>query len=139
MVSGFIEEYSSTILHFFPSDKNKIYKANKILKDKTNVDFEDLAEQLIKSGTETNADDIRGLLTASSCVSSDIPINVHDNKKTTIADLASIHENNQPDNEIEYKDLKTKTIRAIHELSLFEKKFLLLKGAIDYNEYKTLE
>jgi len=140
MVSGFIEEYSSTILHFFPSDKNKIYKANKILKKSANMTHEELAEELAKTGTETNAEDIRGLLTAASCVSSDVPINIgtNDNKKTTLADLHSISEETQPNNEVETTDLRSKVIRAIHTLSLFEKKFLLLKGVIDINEYKTL-
>lgn len=141
MVSGFIDEYSSTILHFFPSDKNKIYKANKLLKKLSNLTFEELAENLKKTGTETNEEDIRGLLTASSCVSSDVPINVNggdDRKKVTLSDLKPIGEELQPDNKVEYSDLKGKVFCAIQDLSLFEKKFLLLKGVIEIDEYKTL-
>lgn len=51
MVSGFIEEYSNTLIHFYPNDKNKLYKANKLLKDKTNIDYDYVSEELTKSGT----------------------------------------------------------------------------------------
>ena len=30
IVGYYIENYSSTLIHFYPSDKRKIYKANKI-------------------------------------------------------------------------------------------------------------
>jgi hypothetical protein len=140
--SGFIEEYSNTIIHFYPSDKNKIYKANKLLRNKDTTDYEQLAEELNKTDSDTNPEDIRGLLTAASTVSADAPIKAltsfNDNTQPkTLANFIGIEECLQPDRQVEKEDLTKKLIHAIRDnMSLFEKKFLLLKGVIDEDVYR---
>ena len=142
--SGFIEEYSNTIIHFYPSDKNKIYKANKLLKtnqDKDSVDYEKLAEELNKTDSDTNPEDIRGLLTPALTVSADAPIKAlsqgnDGNLAKTLANFIGIEAKLQPDHISEANDLTAKLSHAILALTLFEKKFLLLKGVIDEDGYR---
>ncbi|MGB6976947.1 MAG: hypothetical protein WBE18_05795, partial [Gammaproteobacteria bacterium] len=78
-----IENYSQTMLHFFPQDKRKLYRANKVvgrLKGEAIVDFqaiadavnitpEDSSADFIK--TPTNAEEIAEILAAASTVSAD--------------------------------------------------------------------
>jgi hypothetical protein len=50
MVGNFIEEYSETLIHFYPVDKRKIYRYNKLVRNfPSEIDYEKVA-QLVNAG-----------------------------------------------------------------------------------------
>ena len=66
-----IENYSETPVHFYPSDKRKIYRANKAKKGltKDDINYTDLANTVNNNGpklpTPTDSSEIMNLLAAS--------------------------------------------------------------------------
>ena len=79
--------------HFYPEDRSRLYRSNKILKDvhESNIDYDSLAKKLTEQGSPTTSDEIRELLvSAYGAVSSDTPISVTDTKKTSLSNLAAI-------------------------------------------------
>lgn len=75
IVGNFIENYSETQLHFYPTDKRKIYRANKFAgKHVDGIDFEKLTKEVnheVDAVYRTNPDEIASLMAAASCVSAD--------------------------------------------------------------------
>jgi DNA-directed RNA polymerase specialized sigma subunit len=136
MTSGFIEDYSGgNQMHYYPTDKNLIYKANKILKTESDADHSKLSEKLNATGSNTTPEEIRNLLDSSSMVSADVPFKTDDKKITNIANTTAIETTNQPDNFYESTELSYKLLKSMDKLSLLEKKFLVLKGILSYNDY----
>jgi DNA-directed RNA polymerase specialized sigma subunit len=136
MTSGFIEDYSGgNQMHYYPNDRNKLYKANKILKTESDVDAFQLSEKLNETGTQTTPDEIRDLLESSSTVSADVPFKTDDKKITNISNSTAIDTANQPDNNYETTELSFKLLKSMDKLTLLEKKFLVLKGVLSYNDY----
>lgn len=135
MVGNFIENYSETMVHFYPVDKRKIYRANKLIgKHGENVDFEKLAVQ-VNEGVDTNhhttAEEISSLMAAASCVSSDATVKKDGTEKTeeiSISQKFSIDPSNQPDTLVEENDAMRCMYKAMDKLSVFEKKLLQMKG-----------
>jgi DNA-directed RNA polymerase specialized sigma subunit len=132
MTGNFIENYSETSMHFFPTDKRKIYWANKLIhKHADGVDYERLAAEVNEALQDpllvTNAAEIRTLLSAASTVSADSSVTQTENYVESVARFAAPSEN-RPDTRMEEKDAMQQMLRATSELSLFEKKILLLKG-----------
>lgn len=128
-----IEEYSDTLLHFYPSDKRKIYRANKVQGAKGVLPLDDLAKEVNKNNEvsyETSADELHRLLSASSHVSIDTPIT--DNAKMTETDVSVDHypaeDSVRPDVQVEEREAYRELYKAIGSLSLLEKKLLLMKG-----------
>jgi len=141
MVGNFIEEYSETLIHFYPVDKRKIYRYNKIARNFTNgVDFEDAAQQVnagIKKGGksemseklshQTTAAEIADLAAAASTVSADSSLPTDPDAPEPITRFAA-PESTRPDVQVESRDAMRLMAQAGLSLTVFEKKLLRLKG-----------
>ncbi len=132
MTGNFIEQYSETSIHFFPVDKRKIYRANKLMGRSVDAgDYDQLADK-VNNGVEpahrTNASEIANLMAAASTVSTDTPIGDDEEETVRVADRFAAPADCQPD--VIYE--KTSTMRrlalAVATLTPFEQKLLRLKG-----------
>jgi DNA-directed RNA polymerase specialized sigma subunit len=138
MVGFFIEQYSETMIHFFPTDKRKIYRANKLasrfMQDANNVDWEKLAESVnvgVDDGHKTNANEIASLMLAASTVSADAQVsnNASDGDgENYMLDRFAAQTELQPDKLVEESEAFETMRTAIDDLSIFEAKYLRLKG-----------
>jgi len=140
MVGNFIENYSETLLHFFPVDKRKIYRANKFAGKHVNgIDPEKLTAEVNKDvdpAYMTNPDEIMSLMAGSSCVSADTgtvrgassqgddSINV-----PKLVDRFEAPEDTRPDVRVEQQDALASMYMAIRStLTALEYKFLRMRG-----------
>jgi DNA-directed RNA polymerase specialized sigma subunit len=138
MVGNFIENYSETLLHFFPVDKRKIYRANKLVgKHVGIVNFEKLAEDVnedVDAGYHTTPEEIASLMAASSCVSADTGTVSESASSGSEVDVPKLidrfeaSEDTRPDLMVEEAQAMTAMKLGIGGLTPFEKKFLRLKG-----------
>jgi DNA-directed RNA polymerase specialized sigma subunit len=137
MVGFFIEQYSETMIHFFPTDKRKIYRANKLAsrftQDANNVDWEKLAESVnagVDDAHKTNAHEIASLMLAASTVSADAQVNSSSDGdgECYILDRFAAQAEMQPDRLVEESEALATMRTAIEDLSVFEVKYLRLKG-----------
>lgn len=133
MHGNFISQYSAAMLHFYPSDQRKIYRARKYLSQHTKGEFEikDVVKRVNNNAGEnqkTNDDELSNLIAAASMLSADtkapgeledIPANI--NK------FEAPHES-RPDVQVETNEAMAKMKLAIELLPLFDKKVLRLKG-----------
>jgi DNA-directed RNA polymerase specialized sigma subunit len=133
VVGDLISHYSSTLLHFYPGDKRKIYKANKFKSRHIHGDYEieDLVKEVSKAeGIETTEDEIISLMAATSIVSADT--STPDNsEETNVANNISRYEapeESRPDVQVEMVEAQKMMQTAISKLSLFDRKLLRLKG-----------
>ena len=142
MVGNFIENYSETLVHFFPVDKRKIYRANKVahrLSLGVEVDYEQIAKQ-VNEGIEqlehhTTASEIADLMAAASCVPSGQFSGVIEAREAAMDEESSddsspseAHDGLRPDLLAEEADSYRALANAIQKLSIFEQKVLKLKG-----------
>lgn len=128
-ISGdLIENYSETMLHFYPSDKRKIYRANKV--PKSNEATPDQIADIVNSGPKleslTTGNEIRHLTMAASPLSLDTPID--EQKSSTFSELFVAPDSFRPDLLLENLEEKGNLNKAFDELSVFEKKILKMKG-----------
>lgn len=136
IVGFYIERYSSTLLHFHPVDKRKIYSANKYKSKHLHGDYEieDLVTELSKS-VKTTEDDILGLMAAASIVSTDSSIPNDKGEITSVQD--SVHryaapEELRPDVKFETMESSMLLKEKIKTLPLIDQKLLRLKG-VDFS------
>ncbi len=132
-VGNLIEHYSQTMLHFYPADKRKLYRANKALRKVTDsVDFEELAEKVnlgAAATQHTNATEIADLVSASSCVSLDIGVSsAEDPDKQLPGTWAVASEETRPDVQVEKMDTYRSLATAVAKLNWYEQKLLRLRG-----------
>lgn len=135
MVGNFIENYSETMVHFYPVDKRKIYRANKLIsKYGDKVDYEKLAVEVnqgVENGHHTTPEEISGLMAAASCVSSDATIKQEGGDKAeeiTITQRLTVDPSTHPDSMVEENDAMRSMYQAMDRLTVFEKKLLQMKG-----------
>lgn len=137
MVGNLIEQYSETLVHFFPVDKRKIYRANKVIsKFGENPDFEKLAAIVnldVDKPHRTNAAELAQLMAASSTVSADTPISGSDNDpgespNSMLDGFAADEEAFNPEHQAEQKEAFSAIANAIPQLSMIEQKVLRLRG-----------
>lgn len=134
MTGNFIENYSETAIHFFPVDKRKIYRANKLVGRQTDVvDYKELAKQVnkgVEPAHRTTASEIANLMAASSVISADTPVNTDDEGEeiTRIVDRFAAPADTQPDVICERQDSMRCLAQAMATLNPFEQKLLKLKG-----------
>lgn len=135
-ISGnLIEDYSETLMHFYPSDKRKIYKAHKARRRQDELSHEDMAKS-VNEGADyahhTTPAEIQQLVAAASHVSIDTPapdIRELDGDTQNPVDKYEADPSTRPDVRYEEAEAKSAMHAAIRvELSLFEKKLLILKG-----------
>jgi len=157
MGGNFIEEYSETLVHFYPIDKRKLYRAHKLVgKYATGVDHEQLASDVNKAvkkkdkkkkdegpiGTPfrddsevvkedeahpTNAAEIHDLMAAASTVSADSSLPTDPDAPEPITRFAA-PESCRPDVRVENHHAFLLMAEAETKLTVFERKLLRLKG-----------
>jgi RNA polymerase sigma factor (sigma-70 family) len=135
MTGNFIENYSETQIHFYPVDKRKLYRANKLVgrgaTTATTVDFTDLAKNVnkgVEPAHRTNASEIANLMSAASTVSSDTPVSDDDDETARVSDRFAAPADTQPDVICERADSMRQMAEAMTVLSAFEQKVLQLRG-----------
>lgn len=144
MVGNFIEEYSETLIHFYPVDKRKIYRYNKLVRNfDQGIDYEKIAEQVnagIKKEKnkrkaegedrfthQTTAAEIADLAAAASTVSADSSLPTDPDAPVPVSRFAA-PESCRPDVMVESHDAMALMAKAGLSLTLWEKKLLRLKG-----------
>ncbi len=143
MGGNFIEEYSETLVHFYPIDKRKIYRGNKLIgKYSTGVDWEKLAKDVntaVKkegeelpevpedTGHNTTATEINDLMAAASTVSADSSLPTDPEAPEPITRFAA-PESVRPDVQFESSEVNKAMAMAEKKLTVWEKKLLRLKG-----------
>ncbi len=152
MKGNFIDYYSNTMLHFYPKDRRKLYRANKFLAKHPHggYDIEDMvkfintSKKKLKDGTiievivpdrqKTNADEINDLLAGASTVSADSkPPASEGNSHDDGAEAANVARyeapaETRPDIDFEHREAMDAMQLAIQSLPLIDKKLLRLKG-----------
>lgn len=134
MTGNFIEHYSETAIHFYPVDKRKIYRANKLVgRTPGAVDFEDLAakvnEGVEEPGHKTTPAEIADLMAAASVVSTDAqPPSGDDEDAPRPSDRFAAPAETQPDVQVERADALRSLAQALPKLSVFDRKLLRLRG-----------
>lgn len=131
MTGNFIEQYSETLVHFYPVDKRKIYRANKLLRRNTDtIDFVALAGK-VNHGVEkpglTNPSELAGLLAAQSYVSTEQTVRDGEDE-VSVADRYAAPASCQPDIQFEAMDTHRSLKQAFNSLSPMDRKILRLKG-----------
>lgn len=132
MTGNFIEQYSETSIHFFPVDKRKIYRANKLVGRSVDAgNYDDLAAK-VNHGVEpqhrTNAAEIANLMAAASTVSTDTPVSDDDEETVRVADRFAAPADCQPDVIFEKTSNLRQLAHAMACLTPAELKLLKLKG-----------
>jgi RNA polymerase sigma factor (sigma-70 family) len=131
MLGNFIEQYSETLVHFYPGDKRKIYRANKMLKHfPDGVDFDQLAAAVNKeadTGQTTTPAEIADLLAAASCVSTDSSA-PNDPEESEVLDTYVADVSAQPDYQYEQYQMRQVLSAALEQLTPMERKLLKMKG-----------
>jgi DNA-directed RNA polymerase specialized sigma subunit len=139
MVGYMIDSYSETMLHFYPSDKRILYKANSIRGRQGIEDIEELTKAVNESfkkdalegksvpKKDVEVGELSELMNAASIISADKTISSDDDKNFTIYDFTP-----DPDQDIEnsYIQREATNRMLIHaaRLPLLHKKVLRLKG-----------
>lgn len=133
MKGNFMENYSETLLHFYPSDKKKLYRANKSRR-KTDSDIEKIADEVNLKGEkdklQTTPSEIGDLMAASSHVSIDSVKGISGDDEEDRAPINRFADvlDHQPDHQVEETEAVNELYENIEDLTLLEKKFLRLKG-----------
>lgn len=136
MGGDFIERYSETLIHFYPTDRRKLYRANKAVGrgGAEGVDFESVAEKVNTgakdSDHETNATEIADIMAASSCVSADSSVSETEEAHPVSRSIDSFAapEEARPDVQVEASELEARMLGALAALTVWERKILRLKG-----------
>lgn len=138
IVGNLIDAYSETTLHFYPSDRRIIYKANSLRSRKKIDDLEELADAVNKSfkedalagknvpKVEVTAALLANLLNAASTVSSD---SVVDDDGVGVYDFTPAA-NPNAEEELIKRQTDVQLSAAIARLPLIHRKILKLKGVI---------
>jgi hypothetical protein len=147
ITGNLIEGYSQTLLHFFPQDRKILYRANKrVGRMVGGADYERLAadlnahaveeaeektrenpEVLAKPAFRTDADEVAGLMAASSHVSADAVVGGA--RKVVMKMIAP--EEQAPDRQAELREGLSRVLESVSELTIMERKMLCLKGMIE--------
>lgn len=127
-----IEAYSQTMIHFYPSDKRKIYRANKYMSKKPHggVNYDDMLAQVnvdIPNNKHANKDEISDLISAASHLSADTKTVIGDDVPNDIARYAA-PDDMRPDTTFEALEANAKMRSAIQKLPLINQKLLRMMG-----------
>jgi len=134
-----IDSYSETMLHFYPSDKRILYKANSIRGRQGIEDIQELAKAVNDSfkqdalegksipKNEVEVGELSELMNAASMLSADAPMSSDDQRDYTIYDFTA-----DPDVDIEgsfvKKEETTRMLTFAAKLPMLHRKILRLKG-----------
>jgi DNA-directed RNA polymerase specialized sigma subunit len=134
MVGNFIEQFSETLIHFYPGDKRKIYRARKLIGKLDSFDINQMVDEINKGMDKkywTNPSEIANLMSASACESADAESHAStegDEESIRRLDTFCSDPEQQPDRLVETAELRHVISSAVAHLSLFEQKFLRLRG-----------
>ncbi len=143
MVGNFIESYSETMVHFFPKEKRKLYRANKFMvRNQGNVDFDKVAAAVnvdatgkaAEPGARTTGEEISDLLAAASAMTATTEtssIDAGEEDRENPLDRCAAPDHWQPDVRLEKKEGLTQLFDAMSHLTAMDKKLLRLKGVGD--------
>lgn len=125
-----VNDYSQTLIHYYPGDRQKIYWANKLLRRYVDeIDYQEIATEInhkLKAEQEhTTPEEVADLLAKASTVSADYSV---DPEGDTVVESAIGDEELRPDVRAERANLLNSLGTAINKLSLVEIKLLRLKG-----------
>jgi hypothetical protein len=144
ITGNLIEAYSDTTVKFWPDDRRKLYRANKLVGRSVGpIDYEVLADginaQVVDggSGKKTTPTEIASLMAAASTVSASTPVgNDEDDEATSVADRFAAPPAWQPDVAVERAEAARAVQDAMHRLPLLDQKLLRLSG-IDIARFAT--
>ena len=128
MVGEVISVYSSTMLHFYPNDRKKIYWGNKYAGPRSEVDYELLALKIndkMDPAMKTTPSEMAELLQAISPFSADT--RQDDGEESPVSSFA-MSDALRPDVQVERTEAEVATGEAIKMLPVFLQKVLRLKG-----------
>ena len=137
MTGNMIDEYSETTIHFYPSDRSKLYRANslrfrygiedtdKLVEIINNSYAEDKANGIKTPKTKMTKSELSRLLNASSTLSLE---QKKEAPELFEGDPALKGSSITPEDELIRKSLMGRMLRAIKKLNLIEQKILKLKG-----------
>lgn len=143
MVGNFIEAYSDTMLHFYPTDRRKIYRANKFMSRHVKGDFE--IEQMVTEVNKANKvnsktvvkqltpkqltsqSEITDLVAAATIVSADTKAPGDVDVPNNICRFEA-PDDCRPDVRYEKAQTLNAMYTATSKLSLIDKKLLRMKG-----------
>lgn len=132
MIGNLIEQYSETLVHFYPVDKRKIYRANK-LSSRFGDNYEELAKA-VNDGVEpqhrTDAAEIADLMAASSTVSSDTPTVSQDSEEEEPHMIRGFRADESTHPDVRYEQAEALAVlgKGVQELALVERKLLRMRG-----------
>lgn len=139
-ITGYhISSYSATLVHLYPQDHRKLYRANKIArKYATNegIDFDAMVKELNGKAEDpsqiTSVTEIASIMAAASTVSADSTPpstqNEEDAAQETNLDHYAIEPAQWPEQQYEDAEARFTLYKACEDLSIFERKLLKLKG-----------
>lgn len=140
MVGNFIESYSETMIHFYPKDKRKLYRANKYLvRLHGSVDYDRVAAAVnrdsngaeVEEQSRTTASEINDLLNAASAVTvttETSTVESEDGERENPLDRCAAAEEWRPDVQYERNEVHSRLQEAIARLPMVSRKLLRLKG-----------
>jgi hypothetical protein len=128
MIGDRIEQYSETLIHYWPVDKRKIYRANKARR-MFGEDYEKIAE-FVNDGVDdkahhTTPEEVSKLLASASTVSGDVSL---DPEGETTLDRYEADAESRPDLQVEEMDAIVQMRQRYRDLLMVEQKFLRMKG-----------
>ena len=128
MIGDRIEQYSETLIHYWPVDKRKIYRANKARR-MFGEDYEKIAE-FVNDGVDdkahhTTPDEVSKLLASASTVSGDVSL---DPEGETTLDRYEADAESRPDLQVEEMDAIVQMRQRYRDLLMVEQKLLRMKG-----------
>lgn len=138
-ISGYhISNYSATLVHIYPQDHRKLYRANKIARKfstSEGIDFEKMVKELNSNAEDatqvTNINEIASLMAAASTVSADSTPPTTENEENaheSNIDHYAVEQSQWPDQMYEDAEAQHALYLACKGLSTLEMKLLKLKG-----------
>ncbi len=137
ITGNLIEDYSQPVVHFYPVDKRRLYRANKILgrgRNRTSgaIDYTLLADQVnegLEVSQQTNAIEIASLLAAASCISADATPAQDPDAPEPIARFAA-PDSARPDVQAEERQVMSVLAVALDKLTIWEQKIIRMRGVL---------
>lgn len=145
MTGNFIEAYSDTLVKFWPGDRRKLYRANKLVGRSVGpVDYDKLAADINEQAVDdqvsqrTTAAEISALMAAASTVSASTPVSGHadEDDDGSVADHFAAPPSWQPDVAVERGESLGAVAAVVRTLPLVDQKLIALMG-VDLSAFAT--
>lgn len=134
ITEGLLSHNSETLLHFFPDDRRKLYKAHKARGRRSDLTSSEIAARVnfdADASLQTTSGEIHSLMSAASTVSYDAPLPesaMEDGEHENAIDRYAADPATRPDVLVEEFHARAALYGAINNLTLLEMKMLKLKG-----------